>query len=116
MKRVTLALYILLFAILEGCDINNGFSDYSTEKISIGDSYQGGLIVYVDETGEHGLIVATEDLFYQTVLNDKIFNNSEIPWSNGYSVITEATGTEMGTGQINTTKTVRAQLGYGNYA
>lgn len=31
-------------------------------QIQIGSSYQGGIIIKVDETGEHGLIMSTEDL------------------------------------------------------
>ena len=31
------------------------------ENLAIGDSYQGGIIAYIDSTGQHGLIAATAD-------------------------------------------------------
>ena len=37
-------------------------SAVNNSKIAIGQKFQGGIIFYVDETGEHGLIAATADL------------------------------------------------------
>jgi hypothetical protein len=31
-------------------------------SLQIGSAYQGGIIVYIDETGEHGLIMSTDDI------------------------------------------------------
>ncbi|WP_034261244.1 hypothetical protein [Altibacter lentus] len=42
---------------------SNDESDSSQDIIfEIGDAYQGGIIFYIDSTGEHGLIAATVDL------------------------------------------------------
>lgn len=68
-----------------------------------GEYYQGGIIVYFDYTGKHGLIVAPHDQSYG------------IQWSNGSYITTGATGRAVGTGQSNTAAIVAAQ-GNGNYA
>ncbi len=71
--------------------------------IAIGKSYQGGIIFYIDNTGEHGLIAAPTD------------QSNTIQWYNGSYVTTDATGTAVGTGLANTNKIVAAQ-GAGSYA
>ena len=69
----------------------------------MGQPYQGGIIAYIDNSGEHGLIAAPSDQGYEM-------------WYNVTPIInTYATGTEIGTGQSNTTKIVQA-YGAGNYA
>jgi hypothetical protein len=70
-------------------------------KFVIGEDYQGGIIAYIDGTGEHGLIVTFD--FYET----------GIYWGN--EMVTGATGTAIGTGKSNTAKIVQAQ-GPGEYA
>jgi Protein of unknown function (DUF1566) len=69
----------------------------------VGQSYGGGIIFYVDGTGQHGLISSTSD---QSTTNI---------WSNGSLIVTGATGTAVGTGQSNTT-TIVTQQGPGTYA
>ena len=49
--------------------------------LSIGDSYQGGIIAYIDGTGQHGLIAAPSD------------QSIEIVWYNGSYTVTGATAT-----------------------
>ena len=71
--------------------------------LAVGMPYQGGIIAYLDDTGEHGLIAAPED------------QNTGIQWYNGNYLATGATGTAKGTGQSNTTKIVQTQ-GDGEYA
>ena len=78
----------LVFAV--GCK-----KDEEKEKFKVGESYQGGIIAYIDKTGEHGLIVAPEDQSSQ--------------WWNDSYVITGATGTAIGTGKSNTTAIVQTQ-------
>ena len=73
------------------------------QNLVIGQSYQGGIIAYIDSTGQHGLIVATED------------QSEGIRWSNGSYVVTGATGTAIGTGLANTNAIIAAQ-GSGSYA
>lgn len=71
--------------------------------LTIGQSYQGGIIVYLDHTQLHGLIAAPYD------------QSSGIQWSNGSYVNTGATATAIGTGYTNTSAIVKAQ-GAGSYA
>ena len=75
-------------------------------NLAIGQSYQGGIIAYIDSTGQHGLIAATEDQTDQS---------EEIQWWNGSYVVTGATGTAIGTGLANTNAIIAAQ-GSGSYA
>ncbi|MCX6153789.1 MAG: hypothetical protein NT007_06500 [Candidatus Kapabacteria bacterium] len=73
----------------------------------IGKFYGGGKIFYIDGTGQHGLIAATVD------------QGSGIPWcyynSSNNFILTNATGTSVGTGQSNTSAIV-AIYANGNYA
>ena len=89
-----------------------GTYDYSTNspnenqtEFEIGQSYGGGKIFYIDNTGKHGLIVAPSD------------QSKGAFWSNyeNLSIKTGATGTAIGTGKINTDKII-ASLGEGGYA
>jgi len=70
---------------------------------AIGKNYQGGIIFYLDGTGEHGLIAAPTD------------QSSGIQWYNDAYVTIGATGTAIGTGMDNTNKIIDA-YGEGNYA
>lgn len=70
----------------------------------IGQSYGGGIIFYIDNSGQHGLITATAD------------QGTGISWRNGSNVVTDATGTAVGDGKSNTNKIVNAQGKTGTYA
>ena len=83
------------------------FASYTASKLTLGQSYQGGKIAYIDSTGKHGLIAAPYD---QT----GAYPNG-IQWYNGSNISTGAIGTAIGTGQANTTAIVTAQ-GPGSYA
>ena len=72
-------------------------------NLAIGQSYQGGIIAYIDSTGQHGLIAATAD------------QSEGIQWYNGTNIVTGATGTAIGTGLTNTNAIIAAQ-GSGSYA
>ena len=72
-------------------------------NLVIGLSYQGGIIAYIDSTGQHGLIAATAD------------QSEGIQWYNGTNIVTGATGTAIGTGLTNTNAIIAAQ-GSGSYA
>jgi hypothetical protein len=67
--------------------------------LKIGSFYAGGVVFYLDPADNtHGLVVATED------------QSSGINWSNGLAaVITNATGTAIGTGASNTTQIISVQ-------
>ena len=45
------------FNVLAECDDNSCFL-----PLEIGQSYQGGIVAYIDETGMHGLIASSEDI------------------------------------------------------
>jgi len=73
------------------------------ETIKIGDTYQGGIVFYIDGSGAHGLIAAPKD------------QSAGIVWWNRSYIYTGATATAVGTGQANTDKIIAAQ-GAGDYA
>jgi hypothetical protein len=72
-------------------------------KYTIGQSYGGGIVIYIDNTGQHGLIAAESD------------QSEGIQWYNGSFLSTSATGTLAGDGAKNTRAIVAAQ-GTGDYA
>lgn len=76
--------------------INNDIEAISADKEvvhSIGEKYRGGLIFYIDESGQHGLIASLVDV-----------NNEGIEWRNGESgnKVTNARADGIGAGETNT--------------
>jgi hypothetical protein len=67
----------------------------TVNSFSIGQSYGGGIIFYIDGTGQHGLIAATSD------------QSSGAPWCLAPNLI-GGTSTAIGSGQANTTAIVTA--------
>jgi len=65
----------------------------ASSTFNIGQSYQGGIIFYIDGTGQHGLIAAPSD------------QSSGAPWG-CYGTILGGTSTAIGSGQANTTAIV----------
>ncbi|MEI6122793.1 MAG: hypothetical protein WCQ95_04125 [Bacteroidota bacterium] len=84
---------------------------FNTGSLIIGDTYMGGKVAYVLQSGDagwvagetHGLIAALSD------------QSTGMGWYNGSYIVTGATGVAIGTGNANTTAIVAAQ-GNGNYA
>lgn len=66
--------------------------------LAIGDSYQGGIIFWLDATGQHGLIAATED------------QSTGIQWYNGTYRYTGTTGNGLYAGAMNTAMIVATQM------
>lgn len=74
-----------------------------TTKFGEGEAYGGGFIIYLDESGEHGLIAAEID------------QSAGIIWNNGpYCIKTNVTAIKVGSGQANTSRLVSI-LGLGDY-
>ncbi len=78
----------------------SGLQQANTHKV--GERFGGGVVFYVDSTGQHGLIASEKD-------------QKKAKWYNGNFIITKASGTAVGTGQANTTAIVESQ-GKGVYA
>ncbi len=74
---------------------------------SIGESYGGGIVFYVYDNGQHGLIAATAD------------QSTGIQWYNGTYRYTGTTGDGLGAGAMNTAMIVATQMAdnqTGNFA
>ena len=94
-------IYLFLALIIVACSSDDDAN--GNDNLTIGQSYQGGIIAFIDSTGRHGLIAATED------------QSSGIQWGNNDDIVTGATGTAIGTGLTNTNTIIAAQ-GSGSYA
>ena len=98
--------WVLLFVFLGvgACAPNEGPTGLVlSQSLALGQNHAGGIIFYLDDTGEHGLVAAPED------------QGATVGWFNGEYVVTGATGTVIGTGQANTSAIVASQ-GEGDYA
>lgn len=76
-----------------GISITNGIIQ-STALHNLGEPYQGGIVFFVDETGQHGLVASKRDV-----------NQGEgIAWRNGESGnrVTNARSDGVGAGETNT--------------
>ena len=79
----------------------------TTDTLAIGDSYQGGIIFWLDTTGQHGLIAATAD------------QNTGIQWYNGTYRHTGTNGNGLYAGKMNTAMIIATQMAdnqTGNFA
>ena len=98
MKKIksiyTFILLGILFILTNSCVKNEPV------VYTLGESFGGGVIFYIDASTQHGLIAATSD-------------QGTYVWGDGTT--TNATGTAEGTGKANTAAIVRTQ-GTGSYA
>ncbi len=79
----------------------------SGASLAIGQSYQGGIIFWLDATGQHGLIAATAD------------QSTGIQWYNGTYRYTGTTGDGLYAGKMNTAMIIATQIAdnqTGNFA
>jgi len=86
-----------------GTSYGNEVSFTTTQSFTIGQSFGGGVIFYVDVTGQHGLIAAAND------------QSTSVKWWNGSNIDVLNTSAVLGDGLLNTNKIINAQ-GAGTYA
>jgi len=89
--------------------VSQSNSSNTVAAFQIGQAYHGGIIYYIDNSGQHGLIVSTSDLLDNNL-------SPQIIWRKGKNVVTGATGVDVGTGVSNTQKIVAAFGTPGHYA
>jgi hypothetical protein len=77
----------------EGISIEGDVIKVSKQTHQIGEDYRGGIVFYVDESGQHGLIASKIDV-----------NEQGIQWRNGAAgnKVTNARGDGIGAGETNT--------------
>jgi hypothetical protein len=90
------SIFALLFAVGFAASFDDARQFSTTGAFHIGQSYGGGIIFWLDASGQHGLIAATSDQGYTW-------------WGDRYYYATGATGTAIGTGSVNTTKIIAVQ-------
>ena len=90
MGKTVLTLLIVVFIVsIQSCSDDNDNQDPTTQ-LAIGDYHEGGVIFYLDDTGEHGLI--------SSVADQGVF----IKWGCPTAADFGANGLEIGTGAQNT--------------
>lgn len=78
--------------------VGNTINASSGATLTIGQSYQGGIIFWLDATGQHGLIAAAAD------------QSTGIQWYNGTYKYTGTTGDGLYAGVMNTSMIVATQM------
>ena len=117
MKNILKTTIALLLVSAIGCEkesaktstVSQSNSSNAVAAFQIGQHYNGGTIFYIDNSGQHGLIVSNADLLDNN-------QSTQISWKKGKNVVTGATGTAVGTGASNTQKIVNALGTTGQYA
>lgn len=85
----------------------------NTATHSVGEEYGGGIIFYVYDGGQHGLIAAKQDLMGGQYGNEPNFSWFYVYNSDGYLYIeTGSKGDGLGAGAMNTTLIVASQSSY----
>ena len=82
----------------------------SSTTYEVGDFAQGGIVFWVDETGQHGLVCAKVDQYYMMT------SENTPTWYNGSYTHTEANGDGVYSGEMNTTLIIANQGSSSNYA
>jgi len=85
-------------------DLWKSVGDSATNTYSIGDFAQGGVVFWVDNTGEHGLVAAKED------------QSTGVRWFAGTYGFTQSKGAGIYAGKANTAIIIAAHAGIGDDA
>jgi len=96
-SKTKLLLIAVLVVLFSSCSKDDPAADPK-----MGESFEGGIVFYLDGTGKHGLAAAP---------NDQSINT---PWFNGSFVATNAMS--LTDGSANTTAIINAQGSTGSYA
>lgn len=105
-KKLFFALQIMIcVALISSCEKESPNLPVPKPEpaFKVGQSYGGGIVFYVDKTGQHGLITSLSN------------QSNSVRWFNGTFIETPAIGTKIGTGQENTIA-INAAQGVGVYA
>lgn len=100
--KIFLIISIVVFTAFHNDKTSLKLTSPQANTHKIGEHFGGGIVFYIDNTGEHGLIASEKD-------------QKKAKWYNGSFKVTKATGSAVGTGQSNTTAIVGVQ-GAGSYA
>ena len=92
---------VLISVLVLSCKKEKASSD--DEGLAAGQFYGGGIIFYVDGSGEHGLVVSESN------------QSNSLRWFNGSYLLVNAVENTVGKGQINTDSIIAVQ-GTGEYA
>ncbi|MFY9310771.1 MAG: DUF1566 domain-containing protein [Bacteroidia bacterium] len=101
MKKTILFIFILSFFSFYSCKKEK--NSISESEIALGKKYGGGIIFYLDGSGQHGLVAAETN------------QSSAIRWYNGAYIVTGSTENAVGTGRETTLNIIDMQ-GAGAYA
>lgn len=77
-----------------------GYDCEGNINVQVGDLAKGGIVFYVDETGEHGLVAAMEDLTEGATIDSE--DNFGYQWGCFATWLSGADGQAIGTGYQNT--------------
>ena len=86
----------------ESCEYPEyGFDCDGYVLVEIGEAFQGGILFYIDETGQHGLVAAVEDLT-EGVIDTHGLGYNGYEWGCYQQIVDGADGMAIGTGLQNT--------------
>jgi hypothetical protein len=95
--RINYSIGVIVILLFSNC------KEKEKDPLVLGKTHQGGIIIFLEDNGEHGIIAATTD------------QHTNIQWCLGSCISTNASATAPGTGKANTALIVATQK-TGNYA